>query len=61
VRRRISGAARKNSSYTVVLQHDTNEASVNAVEAILIWGLANGYTFEALNESSPGCTARPAN
>ena len=54
-------AARKNSSYTVVLQHDTNEASVNAVEAILIWGLANGYTFEALNESSPGCTARPAN
>ena len=29
--------------------------------AALIWGLANGYTFEALNESSPGCTARPAN
>ena len=49
------------SSYTVVLQHDTNEASVNAVEAIIIWGLANGYTFESLTESSPGCTARPVN
>ena len=49
------------NSYTVVLQHDTNEASVKAVEAILIWGLANGYTFEPLTESSPGCTARPVN
>lgn len=57
----VNGIRYRNGNYTVVLQHDTNEASVNAVEAILIWGLANGYTFEALTESSPGCTARPAN
>ena len=57
----VNGILSRNRNYTVVLQHDTNEASVNAVEAILIWGLANGYTFEALTESSPGCTARPAN
>ena len=57
----VNGIRNHRGNYCVVLQHDTNEASVNAVEAILIWGLANGYTFEALTESSPGCTARPAN
>ncbi|MDD6094258.1 MAG: polysaccharide deacetylase family protein [Clostridia bacterium] len=42
---------RKNS---VVLQHDTKDFSVNAVEKIINWGLANGYTFLPLTPSSPG-------
>lgn len=39
----------------VVLQHDIHEFSVAAVEEILIWGLANGYTFQALTPNSPTC------
>ena len=39
----------------VVLQHDTKGYSVDAVERIIIWGLQNGYTFKALDASSPGC------
>lgn len=57
----VSGIRNRSSNSTVVLQHDTNEASVNAVEAILIWGLANGYSFQPITENSPGCTAKPAN
>jgi peptidoglycan/xylan/chitin deacetylase (PgdA/CDA1 family) len=38
---------------SVVLQHDIKGLSVNAVEEILIWGKANGYTFKALTSSSP--------
>lgn len=30
---------------SIVLQHDTSSYSVKAVEAILYWGLENGYTF----------------
>ncbi len=40
--------------YAVVLQHDIKDYSVNAVEDIILWGLANGYVFSALNSSSPG-------
>ena len=39
----------------IVLQHDIKGYSVDAVEEIIIWGLENGYTFEALTISSPGC------
>lgn len=39
----------------LVLQHDINEFSVQAVESILIWGLQNGCTFQALTENSPIC------
>ena len=39
----------------LVLQHDINEFSVQAVESILIWGLQNGCTFQALTENSPTC------
>jgi peptidoglycan/xylan/chitin deacetylase (PgdA/CDA1 family) len=39
----------------IVLQHDIKGFSVDAVERILIWGLTNGYTFRALDFSSPGC------
>lgn len=38
---------------SVVLQHDTNAFSVDAVEDILAWGTQNGYTFCALDASSP--------
>lgn len=40
---------------SVVLQHDTKEYSVNAVERVIIWGLLNGYTFAPLTEDSPTC------
>ena len=36
---------------SVVLQHDTKDYSVAAVEDVIIWGLNNGYTFKALDES----------
>lgn len=37
----------------VVLQHDIKGFSVDAVERIINWGLANGYTFDKLSASSP--------
>ena len=49
----INGIQGKKSA--VVLQHDIHEFSVAAVEEILIWGLANGYTFQALTPNSPVC------
>ncbi len=45
---------RPKSTQLVVLQHDIYQASVEAVEQILIWGLENGYTFLALDEESYG-------
>lgn len=41
-------------SVAVVLQHDVHSYSVDAVEDIIIWGLNNGYSFQALQENSPG-------
>ena len=43
----------RNKSASVVLQHDIHGYSVDAVERIIQWGLANGYTFEALTPDSP--------
>lgn len=43
----------RNRSASVVLQHDIHGYSVDAVERIIQWGLANGYTFEALTPNSP--------
>jgi len=40
--------------YSIVLQHDTKKFSIDAVERIIQYGMANGYTFERLEESSPG-------
>ena len=37
---------------SVVLQHDIKSFSVAAVERIIKWGLANGYTFAKLDTSS---------
>ena len=45
----------KNKKISVVLQHDIKGYSVDAVEQIIIWGLENGYTFLALDETSPVC------
>lgn len=49
----ISGIGSKKTA--VVLQHDIKEYSVEAVERIIQWGLANGYTFQALTPESPAC------
>lgn len=37
----------------VVLQHDTKNYSINAVESVIKYGLAKGYTFMPLSMSSP--------
>lgn len=42
-------------SVSVVLQHDIKGFSVEAVERIIQWGLANGYTFLPLGADSPAC------
>lgn len=39
----ISGV--RNRPETVVLQYEIKKFSVSAVEAIIVWGLKNGYTF----------------
>lgn len=46
---------------SIVLQHDVKDYSVAAVEQIIIWGLRNGYTFRALDLSSPTAHHRIAN
>ena len=43
----------QNRNESVVLQHDTKEFSVDAVERVIAWGLVNGYRFEPLTEDSP--------
>ncbi len=43
------------NSVSIVLQHDIKKFSVNAVEEVLQWGQANGYTFKALDSTSPTC------
>ncbi|MBR2937569.1 MAG: DUF5011 domain-containing protein [Oscillospiraceae bacterium] len=47
------GVAKRTNS--VVLQHDTRDFSVDAIERIVAWGLCNGYTFKALDMDSPAC------
>lgn len=47
----IAGIQKHNVS--IVLQHDIKKYSVDAVEKIIVWGLENGYTFLALDSSSP--------
>lgn len=46
----IKGIEEKENS--IVLQHDTKEFSVNAVEMIIKWGLENGYKFDVLSYES---------
>ena len=47
----ISGIQQHDVS--IVLQHDIKGFSVNAVEKIIQWGLAHGYTFLPLTAESP--------
>ena len=47
----INGVKGRNVS--VVLMHDSKGYTVDAVERIIQWGLANGYTFLPLTPSSP--------
>ena len=42
----------KRHDISVVLQHDIKGYSVDAVEQIITWGLANGYTFLPLKQDS---------
>lgn len=55
----INGIMRRKVS--IVLQHDIKYDSVMAVEDIIKWGLKNGYTFKALDMSSPTCEVKPRN
>ena len=41
--------------YANVLQHDIKGFSVNAVEEVIQWALNKGYSFAALDETSPTC------
>ena len=55
----IKGIQKKNVS--IVLQHDITSYSVEAVDQILSWGIANGYTFLPMSTSSPMVHYTPAN
>ena len=55
----ISGIQKNNTS--IVLQHDIKQYSVEAVEDIILWGLANGYTFLPMTETSKMIQFRPSN
>lgn len=57
----VNTISRSSRSSFVVLQHDIWGFSVDAVEDIIQWGLANGYTFAALNMNSPTCEHSVAN
>ena len=48
----IDGIGNKKTS--CVLMHDIKNYTVDAIERIIQWGLANGYTFQILTPSSPG-------
>ncbi len=53
--RNIKNGVNSNGKYSIVLQHDIKNFSVNAVEEVIQWGLANGYTFAPLDMTSPTC------
>ena len=55
----IDGCSQRNVS--VVLQHDSLDFSVAAVERVIIWGLTNGYRFAPLDETSEPVRHRIAN
>jgi len=46
------GCSSANTS--IVLQHDIKNYSIAAVESIIVWGLENGYRFEALQPGDWG-------
>lgn len=46
------------SSTPICLQHDTRLYSVNTLERLLQWGTENGYTFAAIDTSTPQICSR---
>jgi len=42
-------------NHSIILQHDIKGYSVDAVESIILWGLAQGYTFLPMDENTPTC------
>ena len=57
----INGLSKNKAN--VVLMHDfsTNQKVLDALPRIIDYGLANGYTFERITESTPMVTHRPNN
>ena len=51
----INGIKKSSRKNLIVLQHDIKGYSVDAVEEILKWGVANGCTFKALTSDGPVC------
>lgn len=49
----VDEIAARQYQYNFVLMHDIYSYSVEAVERIIQWGLANGYSFQALTPESP--------
>lgn len=47
----ISGI--QNQDVSIVLQHDTKLYSIEALDEIICWGMANGYTFLPMTETTP--------
>ncbi len=55
----INGCSGKKNC--IVLQHDINKKSVNAVDDIIQWGINNGYVFKAMTPDSPVVQQKPQN
>jgi peptidoglycan/xylan/chitin deacetylase (PgdA/CDA1 family) len=53
IKKRIINGLKNHTDYVIVLQHDIHMNSVRAVESILKWGTEHGYTFRALDITSP--------
>lgn len=51
----------KSRNVSVVLQHDISSYSTAAVDQIIFWGLANGYTFLPMTEKTPMVHFNPLN
>ena len=57
----VNGVSKNEKAFSVVLQHDVKGYSVDAVENIIRWGLANGYTFLPMDAYTPECHHRIRN
>ena len=53
VKKKVINGMKNHTDFVIILQHDIHLPSVRAVEAILQWGTENGYTFAALDLTSP--------
>ena len=53
VKKKVINGMKNHTDFVIILQHDIHLPSVRAVEAILQWGQKNGYTFAALDLTSP--------